>query len=52
LAAGPRKNIEAYLDGKPTLTHELVAPVSGKIGLWSKADSFVYFDNYIVNAAD
>jgi hypothetical protein len=43
------KSIEAYLDGKPTLTHELAAPVSGKIGLWSKADSFVYFDNYTVN---
>jgi hypothetical protein len=45
------KSIEAYLDGKPTLTHELAAPVSGKVGLWSKADSFVYFDNYTVNPA-
>jgi hypothetical protein len=45
------KSVEAYLDGKPTLTHELATPVSGKVGLWSKADSFVYFDDYTVNAA-
>src|SRR5262247_63795 len=43
------KNVECSLDGKPTLTHELSAPVSGNVGVWSKADSFVYFDEYAVN---
>ena len=44
--------IESYLDGKLTLTHELPAPVSGKIGVWSKADSVVYFDDFTVKPAD
>jgi len=43
------KTVESSLDGKPTPTHELAAPVSGKVGVWSKADSFVYFDDYAVN---
>jgi len=30
------------------LTHTLPEPVSGKIGLWSKADSYVLFDDYTV----
>jgi hypothetical protein len=29
----------------------LPAPVSGKIGVWSKADSVVYFDDYRVAPA-
>jgi len=45
------KTVESYLDGKLTLTHELAAPVSGKVGVWSKADSFVYFDDYAVKPA-
>lgn len=40
--------VEGYLNGKLLLTHELKQPVSGKIGLWSKADSFVHFDDYTV----
>jgi Laminin G domain len=43
------KTVECSLDGKPTLTHDLAAPVSGKVGVWSKADSFVLFDDYAVN---
>src|SRR6266545_329365 len=40
--------VEGYLDGKLYLEHTLPAPVSGRIGLWSKADSHVYFADYTV----
>ena len=40
--------VEGYLDGKRYLEHTLPAPVSGRIGLWSKADSHMYFDDYTV----
>jgi hypothetical protein len=40
--------VEGYLNGKLTLTHVLDRPVSGRVGLWSKADSVVYFDDYVV----
>lgn len=39
------KNVKGYLDGKLYLEHALSEPVSGRIGLWSKADSVVYFDD-------
>jgi hypothetical protein len=29
----------------------LPAPVVGRVGLWSKADSYVYFDDYTVTPA-
>ena len=48
--AGPK--VEGYLDGKLYLEHTLPAAVSGRIGLWSKADSHMYFDNYTVTPAD
>ncbi len=38
--------VEGYLDGKLYLDHTLPAAVSGRIGLWSKADSYMYFDNF------
>jgi hypothetical protein len=38
--------VEGYLDGKLYLEHTLPEPVSGRIGLWSKADSYVYFDQF------
>jgi hypothetical protein len=44
--------LEAYLDGKRYLEHVLPAPVSGRVGLWSKADSHMYFDDYTVTPAD
>src|SRR5437870_294662 len=44
--------VEGYLNGKLQLEHVLPAPVTGRIGLWSKADSYVYFDDYTVNPAD
>jgi hypothetical protein len=50
LIAGPK--VEGYLDGKLYLEHRLPEPVSGRIGLWSKADSHMYFDDYTVTPAD
>src|SRR5437660_1996263 len=44
--------VEGYLDGKLYLEHTLPEPVAGRIGLWSKADSHMYFDNYTVTPAD
>jgi hypothetical protein len=44
--------IEGYLNGKLTLEHEWVAPIAGRIGLWSKADSYVYFDDLTVAPAN
>ena len=40
--------VEGYLDGKLYLEHTLEQPVSGRIGLWSKADSHMYFSDYTV----
>src|ERR1700751_4044028 len=44
--------VVAYLDGKLYLEHVLPEPVSGPIGLWSKADSRMYFDDFTVTPAD
>jgi hypothetical protein len=44
--------VEGYLDGKLYLEHTLPESVTGRIGLWSKADSHVYFDGYTVIPAD
>src|SRR5437016_11669000 len=44
--------VEGYLDGKLYLEHTLPEPVSGRIGLWSKADSHVYFDDYMVTPSN
>ena len=38
--------VEGWLDGKRYLEHTLPEPVAGRIGLWSKADSHVYFDGF------
>jgi len=44
--------IEATLDGKRYLEHTWTEPITGRIGLWSKADSHMYFDDYTVTPAD
>lgn len=44
--------LEGYLDGKLYLEHTLAEPVSGRIGLWSKADSYVYFEGYTVTLSN
>jgi len=38
--------VEGWLDGKRYLEHTLPEPVAGRIGLWSKADSHVYFEGF------
>jgi hypothetical protein len=42
------KKIEGYLDDKQYLNYTSEYLISGRIGLWSKADSYVLFDNFIV----
>jgi hypothetical protein len=44
--------IEATLDGKRYLEHTWTEPISGRIGLWSKADSHMYFDDYTVTPTE
>jgi hypothetical protein len=44
--------VEGTLNGTLYLEHALPEPVTGRIGLWSKADSHVYFDAYTVTPAD
>ena len=41
------EKVEGYLDGKLYLEHSLPEPVSGRIGLWSKADSYMHFDQFV-----
>jgi hypothetical protein len=42
------KKVEGYLDDKLLLEHELPDSISGRVGVWSKADSVVYMDDYLV----
>jgi hypothetical protein len=44
--------VEGYLDGKLYLEYTLPATVSGRIGLWSKADSYMHFADYTVTLAN
>jgi hypothetical protein len=44
--------VEGYLDGKLYLDHTLPEPISGRIGLWSKADSHMYFADFAATPAD
>jgi hypothetical protein len=44
--------VEGYLDGKLYLEHVLPEPVSGRIGLWSKSDSHMYFNDFAVTPSD
>jgi hypothetical protein len=45
-------SVEGYLDGKLYLEHTLPEPVAGRIGLWSKADSHMYFDDFTATPSD
>ena len=40
--------LEGWLDGRKLLDYTLAAPVSGKVGLWSKTDSMSEFDQFRV----
>lgn len=44
------KHIQGYLDGKLLLEEDWIEPISGRTGVWSKADSVAYFDDYEVVA--
>ncbi|HEY9787251.1 MAG TPA: hypothetical protein V6D17_17810 [Candidatus Obscuribacterales bacterium] len=41
-------NIKGYFNGRKVLEYVWQAPVKGKVGLWSKADSVAYFDDFVV----
>lgn len=43
------QELKGSLDGKLRLEHRLDQPVTGRVGLWSKADSVVLFDDFRVN---
>ena len=40
--------LEGYLDGEKLLDYTLPAPVTGKVGVWSKTDSISEFADYVV----
>ena len=42
------RRIEGYLNGKKHVDFEADKDIRGKVGLWSKADSYVFFDDLIV----
>jgi hypothetical protein len=42
--------VKGFVNGKLYLEHKLPDAVSGKVGIWTKADSVVYFDDYTVVA--
>ncbi|HEX8169897.1 MAG TPA: hypothetical protein VF824_05075 [Thermoanaerobaculia bacterium] len=42
--------LRGYLDGELLLEYTMAAPVSGKVGLWSKTDSVSQFSNFTVAA--
>jgi hypothetical protein len=44
-------HIQGRLDGKLFLEHDWGKPISGRVGVWSKADSVVYFDDFTVKPA-
>ena len=43
--------LEGWLDGEHLLDYTLPAPVSGKVGVWSKTDSISEFSDYVVTPA-
>ena len=47
---GPK--VEGYLDGKLYLEYVLAEPVDGRVGLWSKADSYVFFDGFTASPSN
>jgi hypothetical protein len=42
------RKVTGFIDGKLLLEHRLDHEVSGRVGIWSKADSVVYFDDFSV----
>jgi hypothetical protein len=46
------KSVSVELDGKERLKRALEAPAKGRCGLWSKADSQVLFDDFVIEGGD
>ncbi len=44
------KYLTAAVNGKQYMEYRLPVPVAGKVGVWTKADSVIYFDDYTVSA--
>lgn len=42
------KKILGSLNGMQVFDFDYTEPIDGKVGLWSKADSLMYFDDYVV----
>ena len=42
------KKVYGYMNDKLYIKYTNKKPISGRIGLWSKADSYVFFDNFKV----
>ncbi len=42
--------IKGYLDGRPVVEHMAGRPLKGFVGLWTKADSVIYFDDLTIQA--
>lgn len=40
--------LEGYLNDRKLLDYTLAEPVSGKVGVWSKTDSVIYYDDFAV----
>ncbi len=40
------RRIQGFLDGKKYIDYTNPTEISGRIGLWSKADSYVFFDDF------
>jgi hypothetical protein len=40
--------VKGSLDGEELLEFELPAPISGRVGLWSKTDTVSEFADYVV----
>lgn len=40
------RKIEAYLNSRKEIDYTYNEDIDGKIGLWSKADSYVFFDRF------
>ncbi|BAO44998.1 conserved hypothetical protein [Thiolapillus brandeum] len=45
------RKIRGLVNGKEYMVHELPDPVKGRVGIWTKADSVVFFDDYKVSPA-
>ena len=42
------RTVRGFLDGKGYLEHDLQDEGFGRVGLWSRADSVVYFEDFVV----